>query len=56
MSQRRAVRHACISWRKYAEQKDVSDKTLDRWAKQGLIAPPLIINGRKFASETEGVR
>jgi predicted site-specific integrase-resolvase len=40
-------------WPAYAKQKGVDPKTLDRWAKQGLIDPPVVINGRKYAAERE---
>ena len=32
----------------YALKKGVSPKTLDRWVEQGLIDPPVRINGRKY--------
>lgn len=32
----------------YAQKKGVSPKTLDRWVEQGLIDPPVRINGRKY--------
>jgi DNA-binding transcriptional MerR regulator len=32
----------------YAQKKGVSPKTLDRWVEQGLLDPPVRINGRKY--------
>jgi hypothetical protein len=48
-SKRRKKRR--IAWRKYAERKGVSTRTLDRWALRGIIPRPDRINGRKYLPE-----
>jgi DNA-binding transcriptional MerR regulator len=43
----------------YAQQKGISPRTLDRWVEQGIVEPPIDINGRKYfgdSSETEETR
>jgi hypothetical protein len=35
-------------WRKLAELRGVSTKTLDRWVAKGIYDPPERINGRKY--------
>jgi DNA-binding transcriptional MerR regulator len=37
-------------WRKYAERRGVSTRTLDRWVEDGILDPPEKINGRKYTS------
>lgn len=37
------------TWRKYAERHDVSTRTLDRWAAEGIIPPPIVVRKRKYA-------
>lgn len=36
------------AWKKYAERRGVSTRTLDRWVEAGIIPPPDVINGRKY--------
>ena len=36
-------------WRRYAERRGVSVRTLDRWVAKGILAPPEYIRGRKYA-------
>jgi hypothetical protein len=36
-------------WRAHAERHGVSTRTLDRWVKAGILPPPDVINGRKYA-------
>ena len=36
------------TWKKYAERRGVSTRTLDRWVLAGIIPPPDVINGRKY--------
>jgi len=35
-------------WRKVAERFGISVKTLDRWARRGIVDPPVKINKRKY--------
>jgi hypothetical protein len=35
-------------WSKLAQQHGVSTRTLDRWADDGIVPKPEIINGRKY--------
>jgi predicted site-specific integrase-resolvase len=44
------------SARRKAEQLDVSVKTLDRWAKTGIISPPIKIQNRKYWAADEQPR
>lgn len=42
------------AWRKYAERRGVSTRTLDRWVEDGILPEPERINGRKYLlSDTE---
>ena len=36
------------AWKRYAERRGVSTRTLDRWVLAGIIPPPDVINGRKY--------
>ena len=36
------------AWRRYAERRGVSTRTLDRWAAAGIIPSPEYVRGRKY--------
>jgi len=35
-------------WRRYAERRGVSTRTLDRWVENGIIPAPEYVRGRKY--------
>jgi hypothetical protein len=37
-----------VAWRRYAELKGVSTRTLDRWVVEGIIPAPEYIRERKY--------
>jgi hypothetical protein len=43
-------------WKKKALRHGVSTRTLDRWVVAGIIAKPVIINGRKYGDAEEEPR
>ena len=44
------------AWSKLAQRRGVSTRTLDRWADDGIISKPEIINGRKYGDPDEAPR
>jgi predicted site-specific integrase-resolvase len=45
-----------LAWRQKAERHGVSTRTLDRWAKRGIISAPVRVNGRKYGFADEQPR
>jgi hypothetical protein len=43
-------------WGKLAQRHGVGTRTLDRWADDGIISKPEIINGRKYGDPNEAPR
>jgi predicted site-specific integrase-resolvase len=42
-----------LTARRLCERYDVVVRTIDRWLEQGILPPPLIINGRRYWDEEE---
>src|SRR6266516_733687 len=42
-----------LTARRLCERYDVVVRTIDRWLGQGILPPPLIINGRRYWDEEE---
>jgi DNA-binding transcriptional MerR regulator len=51
-----SIGRARESWKAKAARHGVSTRTLDRWVKDGIIAPPEKINNRKYGDATEEPR
>ena len=42
-----------LTARRLCERYDVVVRTIDRWLEQGILPPPLIINGRRYWDEQQ---
>ena len=50
-SSQTAATKESVPYRRYAERKRVSTKTLDRWVAAGILPKPDRINNRKYFPE-----